>query len=771
MLAIISTMNIREQISYVFFGFLLSFIICPTNLCRFDKIAVRRIIQQENTENNVFHNANISKIGTSISVLTEFSNTASEEHGSATSGTIFNMKTKKRHFFPETTVQNTTSFSRDSYPSCSKWAVITSIFLPTRLIKTLIRLNDWCTVVVADLKSPPESEFFNGLDNYLPHICLVYLTVEKQHKLEYSIIQHLPYNSFGRKNIGFIFAIHHGAKIIYDTDDDNEIKDIDLFQFWSSRESTKINSSILKWYSTGANPYHVLGGSHVNIWPRGFPLDKITQSSAVSLKWAPNARSPDNVNKCIVQSLADQEPDVDAIFRLTSLHYPVFLSPRTRFTAALLNDDDFAPYNAQATIFFESAFNNMLLPITVHGRVSDIWRGYIAQSIKEDKCSLIFTAPWVTQVRNAHNYMMDFNAEIPLYQQSSALIDFLKNNSFSSQTEAITAMFEYGLLEETDIHLSQAWQSDVNRARLSSITSTSKNEHLEPYNTSFRHLLILMGRGEHLRNWKNIILASHDLVHVDVILGVYDESVYSLQCTDHDARRVLCISVAGTTWTVGRNKLVQSAFAHEREHSVSYSFWTFGDADIYLHCPELIVPDPVDCFRKYDSLLTTFPQEVTAVAVIGSGHWPVVKNSVMVNIQAMDAAWNSFRREVVHVLFPYNPALDSNTWWSSQAIFWNKLQCLAPLFVTVPLTIFYGNPEHNDYPKNTRDFEAENEVRIQIMKGMAGILPRAPTDYPLQFSQDKVRELPLTTLPALSNIYELCVKEFSKDFHSFVLDY
>jgi len=33
----------------------------------------------------------------------------------------------------------------------------------------------------------------------------------------------VPWNHFGRKNLGFLFAIHYGAKVIYDTDDDNEI--------------------------------------------------------------------------------------------------------------------------------------------------------------------------------------------------------------------------------------------------------------------------------------------------------------------------------------------------------------------------------------------------------------------------------------------------------------------------------------------------------------------------------------------------------------------
>ena len=37
-----------------------------------------------------------------------------------------------------------------------KWAVITTIFGPTKLIQQLETLDDWCTVVVADAKTPLE---------------------------------------------------------------------------------------------------------------------------------------------------------------------------------------------------------------------------------------------------------------------------------------------------------------------------------------------------------------------------------------------------------------------------------------------------------------------------------------------------------------------------------------------------------------------------------------------------------------------------------------
>ena len=88
------------------------------------------------------------------------------------------------------------------------------------------------------------------------------------------------------------------------------------------------------------------------------------------------------------------------------------------------------PYNAQATIFFQSGFWSLYLPITVVGRVSDIWRSYFAQALFK-KIGVEFgflPRPVVVQDRNPHSYLADFDAEIPLYEKSSVLVTYLLNN-------------------------------------------------------------------------------------------------------------------------------------------------------------------------------------------------------------------------------------------------------------------------------------------------------------------------------------------------------
>lgn len=53
----------------------------------------------------------------------------------------------------------------------------------------------------------------------------------------------------------------------------------------------------------------------------------------------------------------------------------------------------------QATLHFPPAYWGMLLPVTVHGRVSDIWRSYFTQALLPSTGAVTaFAPPWVEQV-------------------------------------------------------------------------------------------------------------------------------------------------------------------------------------------------------------------------------------------------------------------------------------------------------------------------------------------------------------------------------------
>ena len=161
-------------------------------------------------------------------------NVALDNVGTATSGKVFEMSKHRTYMgSPLSEILELTSnktqdpenhFKQIISKSCKsdKWIVTTTIFEASTAVKDFDRLDHWCTVVVGDKKSVSTTEYTNELNN------VIYLDVDTQISLfknKLHMFEVIPYNHFGRKNLGFIYAIINGAKYIYDTDDDNELID------------------------------------------------------------------------------------------------------------------------------------------------------------------------------------------------------------------------------------------------------------------------------------------------------------------------------------------------------------------------------------------------------------------------------------------------------------------------------------------------------------------------------------------------------------------
>ena len=235
---------------------------------------------------------------------------------------------------------------------CKKWAVMTTIFGPTELVRQLVAMKDWCIVIVGDKKSPPTYDIESNN--------LVFLGPEDQEALPYKIIPLLKWNHFGRKNIGFLYAMHHGAEVIYDTDDDNILKTDGkggkpLIPDFNLGKQASPKDVIHSHQSHVYNPYpnfeclNVKDGSTAFVWPRGFPLDLITDESTWKAGRGIEESSTTGL-VTIVQSLADHDPDVDALYRLTSslpLRFQSGGFPRLE----VVPSGTMTPFNAQATLF------------------------------------------------------------------------------------------------------------------------------------------------------------------------------------------------------------------------------------------------------------------------------------------------------------------------------------------------------------------------------------------------------------------------------------
>lgn len=344
--------------------------------------------------------------------------------------------------------------------NCSKWIVVTTIFQPSAATRVLGEMTKkgWCYVVVADKNGPPEYDDVEGV---------VYLTVQKQKTLHFQILNHIPWRHFGRKNVGYLWAIAHGAQVIYDTDDDNRLKALEIPLLGSDSDpQAKISAFEPKFPGEKHvfNPYPAFQPTCGHIWPRGYPLDRLqdTEANSTDMQATTLDRPP-----AIQQFLADEDPDVDAIFRLTR-KLPCSFNGLPQGETFVLPPGTFAPFNAQATVHLYESFWAILLPVTVHGRVSDIWRSYLAQKLLWDVGGVLaFRPSYVVHDRVAHDYLKDFQSEQDLYYKTTAMIQVLSSWKSDAPTlverieQLWVELYRRGFVEESDLLLAQAWIKDL----------------------------------------------------------------------------------------------------------------------------------------------------------------------------------------------------------------------------------------------------------------------------------------------------------------------
>jgi hypothetical protein len=292
--------------------------------------------------------------------------------------------------------------------------IITTINAPSLAIRKYIENPLIDTIIVADTKTPvADYEFLD----------CIFLSLELQQELAPSLHKLLPLNHYSRKNMGYLYAIKSGYQNIIETDDDN----IPL-ENWSART---LKPESLE----GATHYFVNGPKTINIynfytdihiWPRGLPLSRIlNKSSQTNLI---HCQSPDFFSDVsIIQGLADGDPDVDAIFRLTAIESQssVFFNDTKAFYA--LGAGSYCPANTQNTLWRNPLdFHLLYIPSYVSFRFCDILKMYVAQAlIRRSGRNIVFQGSTVFQDRNPHDFFKDFLQEYEMYVHVEKLIDLL----------------------------------------------------------------------------------------------------------------------------------------------------------------------------------------------------------------------------------------------------------------------------------------------------------------------------------------------------------
>lgn len=324
--------------------------------------------------------------------------------------------------------------------------VVTTIQHPTDAMRQLsdlsLQVNEM-VVVVGDAKSPPRYE--------LEHA--VFLSLEDQSALAYETAATAPLHSYSRKNIGYLHAMANGAKIIRETDDDNFVT-TNFFRQIPDVMTVRVPNERLF-----VNPYAFFGAPAC--WPRGYPLEELSTKQDTHTE-----THQVNAGAVVSQGLANGEPDVDAVFRLTQGGRNITFA---EYGQLRIPKGNFAPFNSQATLWQKPLWPLLYLPSTCSFRMTDIWRGFIAQRILHAIGGLlVFTAPTATQERNPHNLLKDFEAEIEGYVGYAKFIaviqatpvedaDSIQQMLLMIYQDLVTASF----FREDEMASIRAWNNDV----------------------------------------------------------------------------------------------------------------------------------------------------------------------------------------------------------------------------------------------------------------------------------------------------------------------
>ncbi|HYJ88457.1 MAG TPA: STELLO glycosyltransferase family protein [Pyrinomonadaceae bacterium] len=327
--------------------------------------------------------------------------------------------------------------------------VVTSIAGPTQILQTFARGSQergYKFIVIGDSASPAGFQLEG---------CRFY-SLDQQYQTGFTFARQCPTKHYARKNLGYLLARRDGAEIILETDDDN----LPYETFWrvpDRRQSTRTISN-----HGWSNVYQYY--SEATIWPRGFPLDHVKDRLP-----ARDSLPVEDTDCPIQQGLVNENPDVDAIYRLVSPLPQSFASSGS----VVLAEGSWCPFNSQNTWWWRDAFPLLYLPGYSSFRMTDIWRSFVAQRIAwANNWSVAFHQPTAWQERNEHNLMRDFHDELPGYLHNKSICEELDKLQIRPGTDQLgnnlrvcyEQLVSMELLDRRELVLVDAWLTDLQTA-------------------------------------------------------------------------------------------------------------------------------------------------------------------------------------------------------------------------------------------------------------------------------------------------------------------
>jgi hypothetical protein len=287
-----------------------------------------------------------------------------------------------------------------------KCVIITTINEPSETVLKHINNPDYDVIIVGDKKTP---------DSYKNLKC-IYLDVTAQKKLFPELSELLPYNHYCRKNLGYLYAIKKGYKMIYETDDDNVPYDNfdNVLKFDNLTMITETNSRWINIFKYFTNDAH--------IWPRGYPLSLLKKPTNYLIE---NTKQKPS----IINGLVENDPDVDALFRIICNHQDSIKWDKNK--RIVINNKNMCVFNTQNTFWLNpELFICLLIPCSVSFRYCDILRGIINNIIlKKTNNYMMYTSPNVVQNRNDHNLINDFKSEYEMYIHNEKILEYIENST------------------------------------------------------------------------------------------------------------------------------------------------------------------------------------------------------------------------------------------------------------------------------------------------------------------------------------------------------
>ncbi|XP_019150993.1 PREDICTED: probable glycosyltransferase STELLO1 [Ipomoea nil] len=341
-----------------------------------------------------------------------------------------------------------------------QWVVVSVSDYPSISLQSLVRIKGWQVLAIGTSKTPKDWNLKGA----------IYLSLEQQADLGFRVVDHLPYDSYLRKSVGYLFAIQHGAKRIFDFDDRGEViggeigKHFDLeLDGMKGKEEKILQYSLEIVNRSVVNPYIHFGQR--SVWPRGLPLENVGVVNHEEFY-----REVSGGKQYIQQGISNGLPDVDAVFYSTRKRGSEAFDIRfdERAPKVALPQGLMVPINSFNTMFHYNAFWGLMLPVSVSTMASDVLRGYWAQRLLWEIGGFVAVYP-PTVHRNDKVEGYPFSEERDLHVNVGRLVRYLVSWRSRSQSQKLFdkilqlsySMALEGFWSENDVKFTAAWLQDL----------------------------------------------------------------------------------------------------------------------------------------------------------------------------------------------------------------------------------------------------------------------------------------------------------------------